>query len=123
MLAFNLSSQLARQSLTPFVDIYELPDAVIVLADMPGVSKAGVDISVVNNRLVIRGQRATRTDGVCLIGECAHYDYYRTMKLSDALDTENIQTEMMDGVLTLTLSKRRLSESVEMPISIEDGLQ
>ena len=123
MLAFNLSTQLTRQSLTPFVDIYELPNAVIVLADMPGVSKTGVEIRVVDNQLIIHGQCTARTEGVCLIGECAHYDYYRTIRLSDALDAENIQREMMDGVLTLTLPKRRLSESVEMLISIENELQ
>ena len=119
MLTFNLSTQPVRQSLTPFVDIYELPNRVIVFADMPGVSKEGVEVRVVENQLTIRGQCPTRTDGVCLLGECAHYDYYRAMKLSDAIDAGNIQAEMQDGVLTPTLPKRRVDESLEAPISIE----
>ncbi len=122
MLTFNLSREPARQSLTPFVDIYELPNRVVVLADMPGVSKAGVDIRVIDNRLMIRGQCPMRRDGVCLIGECAHYDYYRSIKLSAAIDAENIQAEMKDGVLTSILPKRRLGRSVEASISIEDEL-
>ena len=122
MLTLNLSTQSARQSLTPFIDIYELSNCVIVLADMPGVSKTGVDIRIVDNQLMIRGQSPTRMDGVCLIGECAYYDYYRVMKLSDTIDAENIQVEMKDGILTLTLPKRRLGRSIETPISIESEL-
>lgn len=123
MLTFNPSTQPARQSLTPFVDIYELPNYVIVLADMPGVSKTGADIRTVDNQLMIRGQCHTRTDGVCLIGECAHYDYYRAMKLPDTVDADNVQAEMKDGILTLTFPKRRPGESIETLIFIEDGRQ
>ena len=119
MFTFNFSTQPAQRSLTPFVDIYDLPDSVMVFADMPGVSKEGVDVRVVDNQLMIRGQTPARTDGVCLIGECAHYDYYRAMRVSNVIDAENIQAEMKDGVLTLTLPKQESAQPVEVPISVE----
>lgn len=52
-------------------------------------------------------------DGICLIGECAHYNYYHAMKLSDTLDVQNIQVEMTDGVQRI-LPKRRLDESKDV---------
>ena len=125
MLAFNLLSQPAQQGLTPFIDVYEMEDNVILLADMPGVSREEVDISVVDNRLTIRGRcmglmnQNLTVDGLRLAHECPHCDYYRVLKVSDVIDTEGIQARMQDGVLTLTLPKRKVVQTVEIPISIE----
>ena len=121
ILTQSFFSQPTQKSLTPFIDIYELEDSVIVLADMPGISIEGTDIAVVKNQLTIRGRCAGRGDGSPLIRQCPRYDYYRAFKLSDAIDTQGIKAEMKDGVLTLTLPKKRTSQPVEVPISTVNG--
>ena len=118
MFAFSISSQSAPRWLTPFIDIYELEDKVIVLADMPGVAREDVDIHTVGNQLTIRGQ-CSRQEGIRLIRECPYCDYHRSLNLSDAIDTERIQAQMRDGVLTLTFPKKPLSQPIEVPITIE----
>ena len=127
MLTFNLSPQPGKQSLTPFIDIYDLEDSVIVLADMPGVSKENTDLSVVTNQVTIHGQcsreladsQSSTTDAISLVRECPHCDYYRVLELSDTINANEIEAQMKDGVLTLILPKKRATQSIEIPISIK----
>lgn len=117
MLSRNFIIQSTQTSLTPFIDIYDLEDKIIILADMPGVSIESTDISVVKNQLTIRGKCSGSREGRPLIRQCPYYDYYRMFQLSDAIDTEGIETEMKNGTLTLMLPKKRLAQPTSIPIS------
>ena len=117
MLSRNFIIQLTQKSLTPFIDIYDLTDRVIVFADMPGVCIEATDISVVKNQLTIRGRCTGGRDGRPLIQQCPRYDYYRMFQLSDAIDTEGIEAEMKNGTLTLMLPKKMVAQATAIPIS------
>ena len=90
----------------PDVDIYETNDALVVVADMPGVSPENVDIDLRDDNLTIRAT-------VDLYGEnerpvLAEYevgDYYRQFTLGRLIDQSKIEALMKDGVLTLILPK------------------
>ena len=47
----------------PPVDIYETPNGLVVLADLPGVAKDGLDVRVENSLLTIRGKTAHSAAG------------------------------------------------------------
>lgn len=91
----------------PRVDIYETDDAVILLADMPGVSEDDVDITLEKNVLTLTGYvEATEREGYGLrYSEYSEGDYERTFALSDEVDRNRIEATMKDGVLKLTLPK------------------
>ena len=117
MLSRKLIIQSTQKWLTPFTDIYDLEDRVIVLADMPGVSIESTDIRVEKNQLIIHGGCSRGKDGRPLIRQCPRYDYYRMFQLSEAIDPEGIKAEMKNGTLTLMLPKKRLTQSTSIPIS------
>lgn len=90
----------------PSVDIYESEDALVVLADMPGVSPENVSIDVKENQLTLRGTVSPeRENERSLLREYGVGDYYRQFTLGRTIDQSRIEAVMKDGVLKLTLPK------------------
>ena len=96
-----------RRVFMPKVDIYETDEAVVLLADVPGVSEDSIDITLEKNILTLRGQMANgqRDDYGLAYGEYREGDYERTFALSDEVDRNKIEASMQNGVLKLTLPK------------------
>ena len=90
---------------TPAVAIYEDADGYTIEAEMPGVTKEGVHVTVENGELTFTGAKAPRPAGTRLYGEVAHADYRRVFDLDPAVDTEKITARMEQGVLVLRLPK------------------
>ena len=109
----------ARRGLTPPVDIYETDKEVVVVADMPGVSKEQVFLNVINNQLTISGCFHTDWEGTKLVGELPNCNYYRTFRLSNVIDVNNIQAKMTDGVLNVTLPKKQPTQPYQVSIETE----
>ena len=91
----------------PAVDIFETAEAVNVLAEMPGVSRDGVEIELENETLTIRGIVVPEEHGgeTVLLREFEPGHYLRRFTVSETIDQEKIQARMADGVLTLVLPK------------------
>jgi len=91
----------------PPVDIFENKDALVVIADMPGVTGEEVDIHVKENELTISGRRKTREDSVAtpIYTEYESGGYLRSFTLSNAIDQTKIEASMKDGVLKVILPK------------------
>ncbi|HME61009.1 MAG TPA: Hsp20/alpha crystallin family protein [Candidatus Binatia bacterium] len=90
---------------TPAVDIYETLDGLVVKADLPGVTKDGLDLRVENNLLTIRGRASHCAPGEMLYREYQLANFFRQFELSDRVDQQNISAELKHGVLTLNLPK------------------
>jgi HSP20 family protein len=91
----------------PTTDIYEAPEALTVLVEMPGVEKKNVEISVEDGVLNVHGRLdLTKYQGlVPLYTEYNIGHYSRSFRLSSKIDQNKIGAEMKDGVLSLTLPK------------------
>jgi HSP20 family protein len=93
-------------SYIPAVDIYESPEALTLVADMPGVGPEGVAIDVHDNQLTLRGTVSTeREKERVLLQEYGVGDYSREFTLGRMIDQSKIEASMKHGVLTLTLPK------------------
>jgi HSP20 family molecular chaperone IbpA len=80
------------------VDIYEGPHGTRVYADMPGVSRDGIEVHVENNELHLKGRtKALFSD--------EPIEMVRAFKLGPGVDTANVTATMKDGVLVLELPK------------------
>jgi HSP20 family protein len=92
--------------ISPTVNIHETKDGHIVQAEMPGVSKEGLDIGLEGNTLTIHGRRAMN-DLVAesLYRESSTADYQRVFELDPAIDTARIDAKIEQGVLTIQLPK------------------
>lgn len=101
---------------TPVVDILENKEALILVADMPGVSKDGVEIHIEDNQLGIRGQIVAENLGGPLIEEYPTGDYMRTFTLSNLIDQSKIEASMKNGVLRVVLPKAEAAKPRKITI-------
>jgi len=90
----------------PDVNIFETQDGYLLEAEMPGVNKEGLEITVAGNEITIVGRRASEpAGGEALFRERSTVDYRRVFELDPAVDTGKINAKMNQGVLFLTLPK------------------
>jgi HSP20 family protein len=89
----------------PPVDIYELPEGLVVIADVPGVTPDQCEVRVDHHILTIRGQAAHGLPGEPTYREYELVNYFRQFELSAKVDESTIAADLQHGVLTLTLSK------------------
>jgi HSP20 family protein len=95
-----------REFVSPEVNIFETKDGYMLEAEMPGVKKEGLEITLEGNELTILGRREPEAPcGDTLFRERNVADYRRTFELDPAIDTANVAAKMDQGVLTLTLPK------------------
>jgi HSP20 family molecular chaperone IbpA len=89
------------------VDIHETPEELVVVADMPGVSRDSVDIQLDGDSLTIEGRvRPEDYEGL----KPLHVEYgvggfYRRFSVGEAVDRQGIKAQLKNGVLTLHLPK------------------
>lgn len=91
----------------PAVDIFEDPEGLTLLADMPGVAPENVSIDLRENVLTLRGE-VGKPEGegeVDVLREYRTGNYYRQFVLADTIDQSRIEAAMKDGVLRLRLPK------------------
>jgi HSP20 family protein len=91
----------------PAVDIYETQEAIVVLADMPGVASDKVTIDVKESQLTISGEITPPLGDQehLLVQEYDTGNFMREFTLGQLVDQNRIEASMKDGVLRLTLPK------------------
>jgi|SRR3954469_11332764 HSP20 family protein len=95
-----------RSLVAPEVNIFESKDEYVLEAEMPGVNKEGLEITLQDNVLTIIGHRSDETvPGEALYRESRKADYRRVFELDPAIDADKISARVDQGVLTLTLPK------------------
>jgi HSP20 family protein len=102
----NNASANERGYLVPQVNIVETKDSFILQAEMPGVSKEGLEALLEGNELTIVGRRQTGVSGAePVYRESSPRDFRRDFVLDPAIDTSKLSATIEQGVLTLTLPK------------------
>ncbi len=95
-----------QEFVAPEVNIFETKEGYVLEAEMPGVSKDGIEVTLEGTEMTILGHRRGQPmPGQSLVSECATADCRRVFELDPAIDTARISARMEQGVLTLTLPK------------------
>lgn len=104
----------------PRVDVIDRDDAVVIRAELPGVEKKDLDVSVSDNVLTIRGvsqqerkdekedyySRETRSGSFC-----------RSMNLPNNVNSGKIEANFKNGLLELTMPKMAKSSKTTIKVS------
>ena len=87
------------------IDAYRQGEEFVVELDLPGVEPDSIDLTVEKNVLTVHAERRRdETEGVeLLVGERPHGTFSRQLFLGETLDTDAIDADYVDGVLTLRL--------------------
>jgi len=104
--------------LIPAVDIYETEAGLTLVADLPGVDKAGVSVKVEDNLLTIRGRTKPDRHGQVTYNEFEILDYYRQFELGEIVDQGKIGAELSHGVLTLMLPKAEKAKPKQIQVEV-----
>lgn len=103
---------------TPPVDIYEVTEGLVVVADVPGVSKEHLDVRVDNNVLTIRGQASQAPQNAVTSREYELTNYFRQFEISDKVDQGGITADLKHGVLTLTLPRAAEAKPRKIAVAV-----
>lgn len=120
----NSAAQTVRESdqtMRPPVDIFEDESGITVHADMPGVSREGLEVSIDGDTLSIEGRAEipVATDMQALYADVHATRYQRSFTLSRELDGEQISATLRDGVLILRIPKREQHKPRKIELRVE----
>lgn len=107
---------------SPAADITETPTEYLVKADLPGVDKKDVHITVENGQLRITGERTTAKEAKDeneIRIERFHGTFSRTFALPDDADPAHIRADSSNGALTVHIPKKTKGAKpakIEVPI-------
>ncbi|MGH7549109.1 MAG: Hsp20/alpha crystallin family protein [Gemmatimonadales bacterium] len=112
----------------PLVDIFEEPDVIRLVAEVPGVQPDDVKISVEGNLLTIKGtkeQVAEEQAEKIHRYERTYGAFERTFRLSASIDQNKIKATYDLGVLTITLPKAETAKPhlIEVEVTPEKALK
>lgn len=112
----------ALTSFSPMVNIDETDDAYHVEAELPGVKKEDVDISLKDDYLVIKGEKKSfheEKKNKYHRVERSHGSFYRTIALPGDIDQDKISAELKDGLLEIEIKKVANADNKEKKISVQ----
>jgi HSP20 family molecular chaperone IbpA len=91
----------------PRAEIYETSDALVIVADMPGVDESSVEITLEKNVLTLKGfvDVDPPANYSLAYAEYEAGDYERSFTLSDEIDRDKIEASLKNGVLHVWLAK------------------
>ena len=112
---FPLFEPVVRQAWSgPKMDVSETETAYELAVELPGVKKEAIQVSVYENTVTISAEVAEEKsegdDTNWLVRERSFGKFSRNIALPEAVDDGSSQARYADGVLYLTLQKKRASQ-------------
>lgn len=109
----------------PLVDILETENDVTVRMDVPGVDKESIDVQLTGETLAVRGERSfERGEGENVIHvERPYGQFVRSFTIGVPVQTDRVQANYRDGVLSITLPKAEQVKPRKVQIQSDDGGQ
>ncbi len=102
------AEEVSSRRFLPAVDIRETGDVLTLAAELPGLNREDVQITVENNVLTIAGERKfekdTKEENYHRI-ERSYGTFTRSFTLPANVKTEKVEASFKDGVLTISLPK------------------
>jgi HSP20 family protein len=112
--------------LVPPVDIYETENEFVIKAEMPGVKKDGINVTLDNNELEISGKVNGNLPGNLpdeknlKYSEFKLYNYHRKFNVGDTIDRNTLTAALDNGILTLTLPKKEEVKPKKIEVKVEN---
>ena len=113
----------ATALITPQMNVSETDTEIRVAAELPGVDLDDLEVDVMDDMLVIRGEkrleRSDEDENFHFV-ECAYGSFQRTVQLPFAADPDQVQANFENGVLSITVPKSDQQQGVHR-IDVQHG--
>jgi len=106
---------------SPVLDVYQDKDHVYVKAELPGMKKEEIDISLQDGVLVISGERKheeEKTEGETFRSERYFGRFHRSVTLPTTVNAGKVKATYKDGILTVTLPKAEEAKAKQIEVSV-----
>lgn len=105
----------------PVVDVEETDHAYVITAELPGMEKKDINISVEDGTLLISGEKnsekETKDKNYHRI-ERSYGKFHRSFQLPDGIDRDKIEASYKNGVLTLSLPKSEAAKPKQIEVKV-----
>lgn len=115
------SDMLAMVDWTPSADISETDTAYLIKADIPGVKKEDVKVTIQEGMLTIQGERKMEKeeeDKKFHRIERSYGSFMRSFRLPDDADESAVKAEFKDGMLNVTVTKSAKAKPKSINVSV-----
>jgi HSP20 family protein len=105
----------------PAIDVVEEKDSFLVRADLPGLGKADVNVTLQDNYLTIRGEKKHEEetkDANYYHRERVNGTFTRAIELPVAVDAKRIEANFKDGVLQVKLPKSETAKPKQIEVKV-----
>jgi HSP20 family protein len=105
--------------LAPRIEVTESDKEIEISAELPGLERKDVDISLDRNLLTIRAEKKVETeqkDKNVHMSERSYGVFYRVLELPMAVDPSTVQATMSKGVLNITIPKPPQTETKKIEV-------
>jgi HSP20 family protein len=105
----------------PAIDLVEGDEEITLLADLPGVRKEDLDLSIQGSLLTIKGEKKReepKNKGKVVRTETWIGNFSRTVNLPDSVNPEKVEAQLRDGILSVRIPKREESKRQSLQISV-----
>jgi HSP20 family protein len=106
------------------IDVIQKGDELMVKASVPGVDLDKIDVAVEDNILTLKAERKTEVEGDdarYLIQERPWGSFFRALRLPQTVDTNSIESEYENGVLTIKMPKAEEKKKKQIQVKVTGG--
>jgi HSP20 family protein len=106
----------------PAVDIEENHDEVTLNAELPGMTKDDIELTVKDNVLTVKGEKKMNTEkkeGDVFLSERCFGSFQRSFNLSNRVDANKVKAEFEDGILTIHMPKVEEAKPKAIEIAVK----
>jgi HSP20 family protein len=115
--AGSRGDELERAEWYPAADVYETEDKFTIATDLPGIDRETLEITVDENRLVIRGKRQLEEKPAAR-SERPGGTFRRSFTVPSSVDQSSISADYKDGVLLVHLPRRKNQKGQRVEIKV-----
>jgi HSP20 family protein len=118
------ASGLAMSATAPQWDVIDKEDEIKILADLPGMAEADIDVQVTDSTLTLSGEKKEETeegdkDGDYYVCERSFGSFRRSLRLPEGIDQDKIDARFNNGVLTVHLPKKPEAQQPSRKIEVK----
>ena len=89
----------------PQFEVRQSNDSYQIFAELPGMSKKNINVEVVDNVLIISGEKSKSDEDQSYYSEISYGEFHRTFNLPDNILDDKVSAKMKDGILAIYIPK------------------
>jgi len=114
---YPASSGLFDRSVYPSLDVVESAEGCTVWADIPGLDRKDLELTVTGNVLTLKGEKkAPKKKDREFRDETWTGSFQRSVSLPDTVDPDKVSAEFRDGTLKVTFAKKPEHKPRQIPV-------